>query len=181
MCAIGVDNAIESVDGHGLSSIRPNWEGIGRKLAEVVDAVVSGEPWHPGVVHRVGGARLVRRTSLQPMLTSDKLIAKVLQYFRKGIEEGQCPAVGDAAGRFNISRRTLTTRFSAAVGMSPRDYLLKGRLQESQRLLLETDLTIAHIAQRCGFSKQSSFTYRFRSQFGQTPSAYRAHCRAGEK
>jgi LacI family transcriptional regulator len=173
LSAIGVDDSRLMIAGRGLSSIVPNWPGIGWRMAELLHGVLAGGGWEPGAVYRVGGARLVERASTRPLMTRDALVARVLEYFRRRIDAGLSPTVAAAAVEFKVSRRTLSGRFGEAVGMSPRDYLIQARLLEAQRLLRETGLTIAEIAQRCGFSKQSSFTYRFRCAFGMTPRDYR--------
>ena len=60
-----------------------------------------------------------------------------------------------------------------ALGMSPRDMMLRLRLQHAKNLLLESSLTIKEIAERCGYVRQHEFARSFRQQTGVTPRAWR--------
>lgn len=55
----------------------------------------------------------------------------------------------------------------------PRGMIHKARLEESSRLLLETDLPITEIALRCGFTDHSAFSRQFRALTSLVPSQYR--------
>jgi PAS domain S-box-containing protein len=64
-----------------------------------------------------------------------------------------------------------------AIGLSPKQLLLRARLDEAIRRLDEGDLPIAAIASECGYYDQSSFTRQFRRAVGMTPAVYRAEAR----
>ena len=57
--------------------------------------------------------------------------------------------------------------------LSPMDYVLSLRVQEAQRLLSTTQLSLGSIAAATGFYDQSHFTKRFRKVTGLTPLQYR--------
>ena len=63
--------------------------------------------------------------------------------------------------------------FKQSMNMTPYQYLIQCRLEEARRLLRTTDLPIAEIASRTGFSSHSHLTTLFKKQFSVTPSAYR--------
>lgn len=63
--------------------------------------------------------------------------------------------------------------FKKNIGQSPMEYLIKYRLNQSKKLLLETDMTITDICQQCGFSDSAYFGKVFRRSFGITPGEYR--------
>ncbi|MCA9140746.1 MAG: AraC family transcriptional regulator [Planctomycetales bacterium] len=76
----------------------------------------------------------------------------------------------------NLSRLSSTqfnARFRAILRMSPTEYVLSRRVQDAQKLLVQTDRTIADIGMAVGFFDQSHFTKRFRRVTGITPLAYR--------
>ena len=54
------------------------------------------------------------------------------------------------------------------------EYLIGYRLNESKKLLRESDLSITEIGLRCGFSGGAYFGKLFRTAYGVTPGAYRA-------
>ncbi|MFC3802986.1 helix-turn-helix domain-containing protein [Cohnella sp. GCM10012308] len=58
-------------------------------------------------------------------------------------------------------------------GCAPMEYLLRYRLEQAKRLLLQTDLPILQIARETGFQQAAYFTSCFRAREGLTPRAYR--------
>ena len=73
----------------------------------------------------------------------------------------------------NMSQVTFFRHFFQATGMSPRDYLLKLRLNEAEEQLRNTNLTLADISSRCGFHDNNHFILFFRKRFNMTPARYR--------
>jgi AraC-like DNA-binding protein len=68
--------------------------------------------------------------------------------------------------------------FRKTLGTSPRQYLLRVRVEAACRALVETDDKLSVIAQRCGFYDQPHFTRSFTALMGATPSAYRRERRS---
>jgi AraC-like DNA-binding protein len=65
--------------------------------------------------------------------------------------------------------------------LTPRQLLIKTRVEAASRLLVDQRLTIAQVAQACGYSDHSAFTRQFRATVGLTPGAFRGRQRgAGE-
>lgn len=58
-------------------------------------------------------------------------------------------------------------------GLTPSQFIVKTRISAGSRLLRDTDLSVAEIAQRCGYQDQSGFTRAFRAVSGLTPLEYR--------
>nr|WP_238358049.1 AraC family transcriptional regulator [Cohnella zeiphila] len=58
-------------------------------------------------------------------------------------------------------------------GCSPMEYLLRYRIEQSKRLLLQTDLTIARIAEEVGFNQTPYFSSTFAKLEGLSPRRYR--------
>ena len=56
---------------------------------------------------------------------------------------------------------------------TPRQYLLRVRVEHACRRLAETGATLAEVAQACGFYDQAHFTRVFQEQMGVKPSVYR--------
>lgn len=57
--------------------------------------------------------------------------------------------------------------------ITPRQMIHKARLEESSRLLQETDLPITEIALRCGYTDHSAFSRQFRALTSLAPTQYR--------
>ena len=52
-------------------------------------------------------------------------------------------------------------------------YMIKRKIIQAKTMLHHTKLTVAEIAVRCGFGRQSYFTRQFKKITGMTPSNYR--------
>ncbi|MBX9814860.1 MAG: AraC family transcriptional regulator [Sphingomonas sp.] len=63
--------------------------------------------------------------------------------------------------------------FKVSTGLPPAAYQRRLRLEEAQRLLLETDLPITEIALRIGYETPQAFARMFRAATGASPSDWR--------
>ncbi|MCM2370527.1 AraC family transcriptional regulator [Aporhodopirellula aestuarii] len=72
-----------------------------------------------------------------------------------------------------LSSSQFERRFRHAFGSSPRQYLLRVRIENSSRLLIETEQTISQIALACGFFDHAHFSRSFRRIMSTSPSEYR--------
>jgi AraC-like DNA-binding protein len=99
-------------------------------------------------------------------------LARLFEFVRLNYAEPI--SIGQAARLVHLSPPRFMKVFRTAAGMTFVAFLTKVRLAEAQRLLRETDRTIAEIAVSTGFSDQSYFDRRFRRVFGRTPQQYRA-------
>ncbi len=72
-----------------------------------------------------------------------------------------------------IGRTTLQKLFLNNYGISPKQYILKLRMDKALKLLAEEHLTIAETALLCGFNDEKYFSRLFRSKFGCPPSRFR--------
>lgn len=73
----------------------------------------------------------------------------------------------------HLSIRQLNELFRKQVGMTPHHYLIELRMQESWRLLEQSDLNIQLIADSVGYGSLSAFSDRFSRYFGKSPSHFR--------
>ncbi len=81
--------------------------------------------------------------------------------------------LNDLAQTSGYSERQLTRLFQSTFSASPKQYITKLRIQKAQQLLPDPTHSIGEIAWRCGFADQNYFSRVFRSETGETPSAYR--------
>ena len=82
--------------------------------------------------------------------------------------------VADQAG---LSLTALHSGFHRVYGMTPGRYLSHCRLEEVRRLLADSDLPLAQIAQATGFGDQSALGRAFKREEGMTLLAYRRQFR----
>jgi PAS domain S-box-containing protein len=81
--------------------------------------------------------------------------------------------VADLADAAGMTPTQLERALRKTVGMSPKQLLIRTRLDEAIHRLDDTDLPIATIAGECGFYDQSQFTRQFQRAVGLAPGAYR--------
>ena len=66
-------------------------------------------------------------------------------------------------------------KFSRSSGLSPHQFQLQNQIRKAKRLL-QAQLPVAEVAQRCGFYDQSHFIRHFKKRTGLTPSDYQKAC-----
>jgi AraC family transcriptional activator of mtrCDE len=78
-----------------------------------------------------------------------------------------------------MGRSSFAQKFNELAGMPPMQYLTKWRMREAQTLLKTTTLSIAHIAERCGYDSETAFRKAFKKTIGTPPGqARRAQIKA---
>lgn len=81
--------------------------------------------------------------------------------------------VAALAKEVGISERQLHRQFLQLVKMSPREFIVRSRIQAAAADLRNTAEPIASLSDKYGFCDQSAFTRQFRSILGVTPGQYR--------
>jgi AraC-like DNA-binding protein len=102
--------------------------------------------------------------------STDPVVAAVMAYTNSHLDDVKAR---DACRAVGLSERTLRRQFSAATGMTWRQYLLESRLLRSMALLAGPGPTVLDVATSVGFDSVSAFTRAFGRYTGETPTAYR--------
>lgn len=98
-------------------------------------------------------------------------IQKVLDYI--AYHYADPITVQDMSKMIALERSYFCRTFKNAMGISPKEYLTKFRLDKARYLLTETSIPIGKVAENAGFQSFSSFSRLFTSQYQQSPSQYR--------
>lgn len=77
------------------------------------------------------------------------------------------------AARAGLSAYRFSRRIREIFQVSPVQLIGRLRVDAASNLLRTTGLSVAEVAQRCGFSDQSAFTRQFKAACGLTPTQYR--------
>lgn len=77
------------------------------------------------------------------------------------------------AAKFSTNRTSLNKMFNQTCGTSAMSYLSQIRLEMATLLLRNTELAVATISERAGFSDEAYFSRLFKQKLGKTPSDYR--------
>ncbi len=114
---------------------------------------------------------LTEEQKQQPLdYSSDVYIRAAKDYIREHYRKVRVSEVADYIG---ISRYYLSHLFADKLSLSPQDYILNCRMDESKRLLRRTALTITEIADMVGYENPMIFSKTFKKRYGMTPSQYR--------
>lgn len=116
---------------------------------------------------------------LEQQLSSLKADIDLQQQVRRSVanllSEG-VPKLSRIASELNMGARTLQRRMSEQ-GYSFQNVVDMAQKDLAQRLLRETDYSLAEVAFLTGFAEQSGFTRAFKRWAGQTPRSYRLSTR----
>lgn len=85
----------------------------------------------------------------------------------------QKTTIEQLAALANMSARNLTRIFRKVTGISINEFQRLLRIEKAQQLLQQTNLTIEHIAQQCGFENPRQFRRIWKAEIGNLPSAFR--------
>lgn len=107
----------------------------------------------------------------RPALGSRARMAVLEEYLRANI--GRPVSIEDLAKLAGLSRFHLIRSFRDAFGQTPYQYFLRLRMDEARRLLRSTDLHVAEVGARVGFSSSTQFVKMFRALEGVTPGSLR--------
>ncbi len=105
--------------------------------------------------------------------TEEVFLQKIQEIILKNLDQSDWSS-NDLPAALGTSRTQLHLKIKALTGISTANYINKIRLQEASKLLRTTDLTIAEVAYRVGYSTPQYFARLFSKEFGQSPRAFRA-------
>ena len=77
------------------------------------------------------------------------------------------------AAECNIGRDRFFHLFTKTVGVPPQKHLTNIRIKNAKRMLIETNRSVADIAERCGFNDAMYFSRVFKKKTALSPSEYR--------
>ncbi len=178
IAVLGVDNddVLCELSNPPLTSIVPNSPQIGYQAAALLDGMMAGKrpPAQPVVVPPAG---IVTRRSTEVLAMEDRHIAAAVRFIREHACEGI--DVSDVLRAVPLSRSTLERRFAVVLRRSPKEEILRMRLDRAKQLLLETDLALPLIAERVGVKHAEYFNVIFKRKTGMSPGKFRARGQRG--
>ncbi len=100
-------------------------------------------------------------------------LRKAIKLIIDNLEQEQNIALAAVAEEVGMSRYHFSRAFKQSMGLSPINYIAYRRIERAKKLLVDTDLPIAEVALKAGYSGQSHFTTFFRRMVGVTPRSFR--------
>ncbi|HSU55558.1 MAG TPA: DNA-binding transcriptional regulator [Candidatus Dormibacteraeota bacterium] len=177
VAVVGVDNddVLCELSDPPLTSVVPNSNRIGYEAAALMDRMMAGKkpPSSPVFVEPEG---LVTRRSTEVLAIDDRHIASAVRFIREHACEGI--DVTDVLKAVPLSRSALERRFARALGRSPKEEILRVRLNRARQLLAETDFPLSLVAEKIGLEHAEYLNVIFKKKTGMTPGQFRAGGRA---
>ena len=98
-------------------------------------------------------------------------LARVMDYVKNHLDAPL--RLGDLSKATGLSAYQINQRMEGLLGLSPKQYISRCRIDSACHLLENTDESLVAISVTCGFSDQSAFTKQFGRIVGMTPKVYR--------
>ena len=153
------------------------------RAKETVSVYVSGEPDADSVglsnflltMHSIN--RFYNQAlSLSADSQYDSIVSSALRYINQNLTSiGQ---VDELAEKLFVSREYLSRTFKAQVGISPKQYIIRKKI-ETAKNILRGGASLDAACELSGFNDYSYFIYIFRREAGMTPAKYRSFCAHG--
>ena len=153
-----------------LSSVIPDAFRIGYEAAALLNQMMKGQR-ATEMLRSIPPLSVATRQSSDVTAIANPSVANAMRFIREHACAGI--SVDDVIEHLSVSRSALQRLFRNELGRTILDEITMTRTQRVKRLLIETDLSLADIADRAGFSYVEYLSTSFRRQTGQSPSAYR--------
>jgi len=101
----------------------------------------------------------------------EQAVLRVIDSMQENL--GEQLTIDDMARTAMFSKFHFSRVFQRVTGLSPGRFLSAVRLREAKRLLTSTSLTVTDISHRVGYSSVGTFSSRFTSSVGVSPTRYR--------
>lgn len=155
-----------------LSSVDVGLIRFGQEAARLLGLILDGG----GAETAVRGValpplRVVARESTDTLAVGDPVVAGALRELRQRLADPPPPT--QLARLFGLSRASLERRLKTAIGRSIHAELLRLRMTEARRLLMETQLPIRDVAAAAGFGSVQYMTTVMKRNSGMTPAQLR--------
>ena len=170
---LGVDNdeLICELTDPPMSSVALAAKEAGHQVACQLDKMMQGKEISAQEII-VKPTYVVSRQSTNIIATEDKLVAEAIQFIN--VNYTRLIQVSDVISELAVSRRCLEQKFKKVVGRSIHEEIIRVRIEQIAKLLVETDLPIHQIAAKFGYTSLDNHMSRcFRAEKKMTPQAYR--------
>ncbi|HEY0944907.1 MAG TPA: DNA-binding transcriptional regulator [Opitutaceae bacterium] len=173
VAVLGVDNdeVLCELCSPPLSSVLPNARRIGYEAAAMLAGMMRGER-RASRTRYVEPVRVVERQSTDVVSVADPKVAAAVRFINQHACEGI--NVADVLRAVPMSRTLLERKFKALLGHSPHRQIVQKKIERVKHLLVESEVSIAVVAELAGFDNASYLSVAFRRETGASPYAYRA-------
>lgn len=152
----------------GISYVPLNWKAVGHKAAAALAGwIESGDrPAERSLIYP--GDVVIEESSLAP---TESVVERTQLLIRESRDYAL--TVEEIAARLEMSVGTLINRFRRESDQTPKEMLIRWRMEFARELLKHTHEEVAAIAAKCGYADHSTFTTAFKKFSGASPSKWR--------
>lgn len=175
---VGVDNdeAVCHSCSPPLSSVAVPNKQIGYEAAARLDRIMTGRD-HGPLIQLIEPLGVVTRQSSDTVGVADEVVREAVLFIRDHAAEPI--AVDDVVAAVPACRTIVESRFREVLGRSPSQEIWRTRIDMAKRLLMQTDLKVEAVADKCGFAGYRTFYTIFRRHTGVAPAEFRQRVKMG--
>ncbi|MBR2388104.1 MAG: helix-turn-helix transcriptional regulator [Clostridia bacterium] len=144
-----------------------NVDYVKRKFSEMLDS------WHqkhsPNEIKSITYKVLQSITDSKAAAASGDVLSKMIEYMNERYSDPDFD-ISELCRKFYTSSATVRRRFSEGLHTSPKQYLMKIRLDNAIDLLAEGNYSVRTVSLMCGFADEKYFSRIFREKYGRAPS-----------
>lgn len=169
---IGTDNdeVICGLTDPPMSSIAMNFQRAGYEAARALDRLIQGKSaLSSRIITEASG--IAARRSTDFVAAEDPHLRKALRFIRDGARH--TVSVADVAAASGLSRRSLEKAFRNQIGRTILEEIRRVRTDQIAHFLVETELTVAQIADALDFPDVQHVARYFRAVKRVSPTAFR--------
>ena len=144
-----------------------NGDYVKRKFTEML------ESWHkkhsPNEIKSITYKVLCAIADSKSATTSGDVLSQMVEYMNERFSDPDFD-IGELCHRFYTSSATVRRRFADGFHTSPKQYLMKLRLDAAIDLLAAGNYSVKTVSLMCGFADEKYFSRIFREKYGRAPS-----------
>lgn len=151
-------------------------------LDEILAVYASEEPHKALLIHALLAQFFVKLLGFSEKSLERNVspgVKAAILYVRKNLTKPL--SVADLAYQAGLAASAFRERFSKEVGQSPKEYILRERMEAAMAHLREGKRSVTDIAHELQFSSSQHFAKMFRKIFNRTPGEYAAAARGAQK
>jgi LacI family transcriptional regulator len=166
----GTDDQLCEISHVPISAVRAACERIGYEAAAMLDKLMH-QATVKDRVKLFPPLGVVSRQSTDTLAITNPAMAKAVRFILKNA--GKPIRVSQVAAAAGIHRRLLERRFHEVMRRTPAEHIRRVHIDCAKKLLIETDLAIADVAEGAGFGSAEYLSTLFQKELGTTPLRYR--------
>lgn len=172
-----IDCSVEFAERYLKPSLEPDINGLFQygykgKLLSIIERIFSYDrPMNSVESLAFAFSILMLHTPVNTETKAEHYVRQAKRYIDSSLNRKL--TVYDVADALSIHDRYLYSLFVKHEGISPKEYILKKKIETATDLLETTSLSILEIALALGFPDVYSFSKLFKVKMGMAPSAYR--------